>query len=82
MFEGIDENNVSPSLFSTTLRSLLVDNILNRIELHSLKLNHILKDLVLKYKLDELRHSEANNHLELNPDQGIKFIELKFYPHF
>jgi len=69
MFEGIKENYVSPFLFSTTIRSLLVDNILNRIELHSYKLKHILRDLNLKYDVD-LDGSEVGINLELNPDQG------------
>lgn len=71
MFQGINENSISPFLFSTTLRCLLLDNILNRIELNSKKLNNILNHLVFEYKLEESVSHHKDHNIELNPDQGI-----------
>jgi hypothetical protein len=61
MFEGIKENYVSPFLFSTTIRSLLVDNILKNVDLDYHKRSIILQKLKTKFKIIEKVYNDQEN---------------------
>lgn len=79
MFKGINENGISPFLFSTTIRSLLVDNILRNIKLCHHKRLNLLNELKVKFKLKNDQNIDEEDDLEKESDQGkrIKFHKLK-----
>ena len=73
MFKGINEDRVSPFIFSTTIRSLLVDNILKFIDLDYQKRISILQKLKIKFKkiLEKDKNVEDNMEEEEESDEGI-----------
>lgn len=69
LFVGFDDEKIAPDLFSNTIRSLLVHNILTNIEMHHLKRTKIL--LTLKNNLieDLVDYNESSSF-----DRGLDFM--------
>ena len=78
LFYGINDEQITPWLFSTTIRSLLVDNILNNIELNHQDLKSVIErvknEFNYKASIDEEKQSE-----NFSSEQGrVNSITLNF----
>jgi hypothetical protein len=66
LFDGIDMNQTSETIFTSRIRSLLVDNILDNIELNPIKRHNIYNELKKKYKkkINEEDEKDENEEYE------------------
>lgn len=73
LFVGFDDEKIAPDLFSNTIRSLLVHNILNNIEMHHLKRTKIL--LTLRNLINnDLIEDLVDNNESSSFDRGLDFM--------
>jgi hypothetical protein len=65
-FDGIDINQTSETIFTSRIRSLLVDNILDNIELNPIERHNIYNELKKKYKkkINEEDEKDENEEYE------------------
>jgi hypothetical protein len=66
LFDGIDINQTSETIFTSRIRSLLVDNILDNIELNPIERHNIYNELKKKYKkkINEEDEKDENEEYE------------------